>query len=158
MMMIVALFILLLLLKVSSQSINHNDHNDHDDDHEMFVRTYSSLFNSNTRKRYSSSDDIVNEHNRILMSFYSNRTSSSSSSSQTSFVLNLQQNCGSICHDKVSVYLNTLSSSSSSVFRPLSLSSLSSSSLNDDRYSIINVDKALVLASLDNIERLASRY
>ena len=162
MMMIVALVLLPLLLKVSSQSIKHKyDHDDGhaDEDHEMFVRTYSSLFNSDTSKRYSSSNDIVNEHNRILDSFSSNRTSSSSSSSsQSSFVLNLQENCGSICHHKVSVYLNSLSPSSSSVFRPLSSSSSSSSSLHDDRYSIINVDKALVLASLDNIERLTSRY
>lgn len=150
--MLLCLLVLVLLLhSVNSQSIYStsidNDHSLSNEKHERFILTSSLLFNSNTRRRHATDHDIINEHERILRNLSS---SSLSSSIQSSFVINLQENCGSKCHNKVSNYLSTISPSSSSVFRP--------SSSGNGRYNVINVDKALVLASLHNIESLLQRY
>lgn len=143
----VLVLILILIQNINSQSIYGDIRNN---DHIEFISTYSSLFYSNIKKKYNDYNDIIIEHERLLSSIVKNQ---SLSSSQRPYVLNLKQDCGSVCHHKISLYLARITSLSTSTSLLLS----KRSDLND-RYNIINVDKALLSTSLNNINKIIEKY
>jgi subtilisin family serine protease len=123
-------------------------------EHIDFIKSYSSLFNSNINKKYNNNNDIIIEHERLLSNILKNETLLTK---QLPYVLNLNENCGSICHDKLSLYLTNITPLSSLLLSKRSHSSYSFVTKNE-RYNIINIDKALILTSLDNISKMIEKY
>ena len=165
--MIILLLLLLLLLllsiNINSQSVysNSNSNNGNiikikNNEHYDFIKSYSLLFNSDVTRKYSNSDDVIIEHERLLSAILNNVTLSTT---QRPYVLNLMEDCGGICHYKLSRYLTSITSLSPSSLL-LSKKTYSPYSFADqnERYKILKIDKALLLTSLDNIHKIIEKY